>query len=199
MALCKKADRVCSRSERKTTYILSRYFCVDNFNYSTCKISFKFHRLSVFSLNNAIIFRNSRQTVLLFLVLVSPSAYRNFFLTMLDDGNGTRQLYSTSFVQHRRRFVENKPDHVKELIRLVKYWASRFLPKKLQKSYPLELITIYLWEKAGKPSALSKAQGLRSVLEVLTNLDSLRVYWSYMAGVDYQLNETIIRKLDMRR
>ncbi|XP_033641834.1 2'-5'-oligoadenylate synthase 1A-like isoform X2 [Asterias rubens] len=125
-------------------------------------------------------------------------SYRYLFLTMLDVGNGTRQLYSTSFVQHRRRFVKDKPDHVKELIRLVKYWASRFLPKKLQKSYPLELITIYLWEKAREPSALSKAQGLRSVLEVLTKLDRLRVYWSYMAGVDYQLNETIIRKLDMR-
>ena len=119
---------------------------------------------------------------------------------MLDVGHGTRAFYSASFVQHQVQFVKEKPGHVKELIRLVKYWASKYLPDKLQKSYPLELITIYLWEKAGKPGRrLSKARGLRSVFEVLTNLNSLRVYWSYMPGVDYQLNETIIRKLDMKR
>ncbi|XP_071805382.1 2'-5'-oligoadenylate synthase 1A-like [Asterias amurensis] len=125
-------------------------------------------------------------------------SYRKLFLTMLDCGNGTRQLYSASFVQYRKQFVKEQPGYVKELIRLVKYWASRFLPKYLQKSYPLELITIYRWEKAGKPSYLDKAQGLRSVLKVLTKLDRLRVYWSYMSGVDYQLNEIIIRKLDMK-
>ncbi|XP_071805938.1 2'-5'-oligoadenylate synthase 1A-like [Asterias amurensis] len=127
------------------------------------------------------------------------SSYRNMFLSMLDVGHGTRGFYSAAFVQHQKRFVGERPGYLKALIRLVKFWASKYLPAKLKKSYPLELITIYLWEKAGKPSALSKAQGLRSVLEVLTNLDSLRVYWNYMSGVDDQLNETIIRKLDMKR
>jgi hypothetical protein len=118
---------------------------------------------------------------------------------MLDVGHGTRGYYSASLVQHQVRFVKEKPGHVKALIRLVKYWAARYLPDKLKKSYPLELITIYLWEKAGEPGALSKARGLRSVLEVLTKLDTLRVYWKYMSGVDDQLNETIITKLDMKR
>ena len=117
---------------------------------------------------------------------------------MLEVGNGTRQLYSASFVQYRKRFVKEQPGHVKELIRLVKYWASRFLPKYLKKSYPLELITIYRWEKAGKPRYLDKAQGLRSVLEVLTKLDRLRVSWKYMHNDDH-LEETIIRKLKMER
>ncbi|XP_033642469.1 2'-5'-oligoadenylate synthase 1A-like [Asterias rubens] len=132
-------------------------------------------------------------------------ANRNMFESMLDVGTDdvgreTREFYYASFVEHQVRFVKEQPSHVKELIRLVKYWASRFLPKYLQKSYPLELITIYRWEKAGKPGRrLNKARGLRSVLEVLTKLDRLRVYWNFMDGVDDNLNETIIKRLNMER
>ena len=118
---------------------------------------------------------------------------------MLSKGHRTRQYCSPSLVHRQVQFVKEQPGNVKELIRLVKYWASRFLPKYLQKSYPLELITIYLWEKAGKPERrLNKAQGLRSVLEVLTKLDRLRVSWKYMHNDDH-LEETIIRKLKMER
>ncbi|XP_071805379.1 2'-5'-oligoadenylate synthase 1A-like [Asterias amurensis] len=133
---------------------------------------------------------------------------RNTFLSMLDVGHETRAFLSASFVEHQVRFVGNQPKDVKELICLVKYWASRFLPEKLQKSYPLELITIDRWEKAEKAEQpgrrlrrrrLNKAQGLKSVLEVLTNLNRPPTYWSYMPGVDDQLNETIITKLNMER
>ncbi|XP_033641804.1 2'-5'-oligoadenylate synthase 3-like isoform X3 [Asterias rubens] len=124
----------------------------------------------------------------------------DMFRSMLEVGNGTRQLYSASFVQDQVQFVKDQPGYVKELIRLVKYWASRFLPKYLQKSYPLELITIYLWEKAGEPGRrLSKARGLRSVLEVLTNLDELCTSWQDK-HIDEDLSEdNIIKKDKMKR
>ena len=119
--------------------------------------------------------------------------------SMLDVGHGTRAFYSASFVQHQVQFVKEQPGNVKELIRLVKYWASRFLPKYLQKSYPLELITIYLWEKAGKPGRrLNKAQGLRSVLEVLTNLEELCASWQYKHN-DEHITQDIIKKDNMKR
>ena len=118
---------------------------------------------------------------------------------MLSKGHRTRQYCSPSLVHRQVQFVKEQPGNVKELIRLVKYWASRFLPKYLQKSYPLELITIYLWEKAGRPERrLNKAQGLRSVLEVLTNLEELCASWQYKHN-DEHITQDIIKKDNMKR
>ncbi|XP_071805795.1 2'-5'-oligoadenylate synthase 3-like isoform X2 [Asterias amurensis] len=129
----------------------------------------------------------------------SHSSYEEMFRYMLSKGHGTRQYCSPSLVHRQVQFVKEQPGNVKELIRLVKYWASRFLPKYLQKSYPLELITIYLWEKAGRPERrLNKAQGLRSVLEVLTNLEELCASWQYMHK-DEHITQAIIKKDNMER
>ncbi len=129
----------------------------------------------------------------------SHSSYDKMFRYMLNEKYRTRQYCSPSLVQRQVKFVKEQPGNVKELIRLVKYWASKFLPKYLQKSYPLELITIYLWEKAGKPERrLDKARGLRSVLEVLTNLEQLCASWKYMHSDDH-IKEDIIRKDNMER
>ena len=117
------------------------------------------------------------------------------FRDMLEIGNAGRQFYSASLVKRQLTFVKEQPSYVKELIRLVKFWANKFLPEYLQKSYPLELITIRLWEEAGKPDRkLSKAQGLKSVLKVLTNLEELCVYWQY-GHDDYELGEMVISRL----
>ncbi|XP_038076374.1 inactive 2'-5'-oligoadenylate synthase 1B-like [Patiria miniata] len=108
-------------------------------------------------------------------------AHADMFRAMLQLPNGyDREFYSASLVEHQLQFMEPKPGHVKALIRLVKYWAYECLPDTLHKSYPLELITVYRWENAGKPERISKAQGLKDVLQVLTNLRGLRHYWAYL-------------------
>ncbi|XP_038044258.1 uncharacterized protein LOC119718899 [Patiria miniata] len=113
--------------------------------------------------------------------MVERAAHADMFRAMLQLPNGyDREFYSASLAQHQLQFMERIPGHVKALIRLVKYLAYECLPDKLHKSYPLELITVYRWENAGKPQRISKAQGLKDVLQVLTNLRGLRHYWTYL-------------------
>ena len=116
---------------------------------------------------------------------------------MLLMGDTDRGYYSASLVKYQRDFVGDQPGYVKELIRLVKYWAYTQLPKNLQKSYPLELITIYCWEEAGSPARFSKAQGLKAVLQILTNLGRLRHYWQELYSAE--LAEAAISKLGLRK
>ncbi|XP_022096925.1 2'-5'-oligoadenylate synthase 3-like [Acanthaster planci] len=122
-------------------------------------------------------------------------AHSDMFRAMLQLPNGyDREFYSASLAEHQLKFVAEKPGYVKALIRLVKYWAYECLPEKLQTSYPLELITIYRWENAGKPVHFSKAQGLKDVLQVLTNLRGLRHFWTYL--YDASLANQAIKQLD---
>ena len=121
------------------------------------------------------------------------------FKAMLQlHSDSDREFYSASLAEHQLAFVKKQPGYVKELIRLVKYWANDYLPEHLQKSYRLELITIHLWQAAGEPLKFSKAQGLKNVLKVLTNLMALRVYeWNYI--YDAGLAQTAITQLGMRK
>ena len=81
-------------------------------------------------------------------------------------------------------FIKKKPGVVKELIRLVKYWINKTVRAelgnlKLPASYPMELITIYTWEKAGRPRAFDRLKGLKAVLNVIGNESrGLNHYWT---------------------
>ncbi|XP_022096923.1 2'-5'-oligoadenylate synthase 1A-like [Acanthaster planci] len=120
----------------------------------------------------------------------------DIFKEMMQLGGYDRGLYSASLVKYQRDFVKNQPCTVKELIRLVKFWAHTCLPQALQKSYPLELITIYRWENTGKPALFKNVQGLKDVLRFLSALQVLRHYWTEM--YDEELAEQSITKLGHR-
>ncbi|XP_038076657.1 2'-5'-oligoadenylate synthase 1A-like [Patiria miniata] len=108
-----------------------------------------------------------------------------------------RGFYSASFVEKQRDFVIDQPDDVRNLIRMVKYWAYTRLPKRLQKSYPLELITIYCWEKAGEPESFEIVEGLKAVLEVLESQPwKRRKFWTDYYSKDFALD--IIKTLGMK-
>ncbi len=126
--------------------------------------------------------------------------HSDMFRAMLQlHDNRDREFYSASLAEHQLSFVGNQPGYVKELVRLVKYWASDNLPENLQKSYRLELITIHLWEEAGKPVRFSKAQGLKNVLQVLTRLTALRVTsWADSNLYDATLAQTAVNQLGMQ-
>ncbi|PVD20450.1 hypothetical protein C0Q70_18606 [Pomacea canaliculata] len=58
------------------------------------------------------------------------------------------QQFSASLAQLQRDFVKDVPEHVKKAIRLVKLWKKE---NHLDiRSYSLELLTIYVWQIAGK-------------------------------------------------
>ncbi|XP_038076302.1 2'-5'-oligoadenylate synthase 1-like [Patiria miniata] len=126
---------------------------------------------------------------------ISGSTMGSLFRKMLQMRGYDRGFYSASLVKFQREFVKNLPAYVKDLIRLVKYWAYTCLPPALRKSYPLELITIHRWEEAGRPSRFKKAQGLRDVLQTLTDLNQLKIYW--MEHYDRVLAELSIEKLGL--
>ena len=91
-------------------------------------------------------------------------------------------FYSASLVKLQVEFVSPIPANVKNLIRLVKYWRKTYVPetatrRRLPTSYVLELITIHLWECAGKPSSFDTAKAFHSVMEALVDVKNLHVIW----------------------
>ena len=91
--------------------------------------------------------------------------------------------YSAGFVSLQTQFVKGQPPIVKNLIRLVKYWRKTCIEDKstgktrLPSSYPLELITIACWEKAGEPKSFDIRAGFKAVLQQLVDNCHINVCW----------------------
>lgn len=49
---------------------------------------------------------------------------------------------------------------------------------KIPKSYALELLTIYAWERAGKPNEFRMEQGLKCILESLVDYKDINISWT---------------------
>ena len=94
-----------------------------------------------------------------------------------------RKYYSAHFVSLQVEFVKGQPPIVKDLIRLVKYWRKTSIEDKstgetrLPSSYPLELITIHCWEKAGKPESFDIRAGFKAVLQQLVEYCDINIRW----------------------
>ncbi|XP_048451311.1 2'-5'-oligoadenylate synthase 1A-like [Rhincodon typus] len=111
---------------------------------------------------------------------------RNLYRQLFNCGDDVKiQLYSISLLQYQVDFVKASTVGVKDLIRLVKHWfrtsfakrteANRF--RRLPSSYTMELITIHVWQLAGKPIFFSFIQGLRAVLKFLVNCTGIFIIW----------------------
>ena len=95
------------------------------------------------------------------------------------------EYYSAALVKLQVEFVkepeERRPENVKNLIRLVKYWRKTYIPQtgheRLPPSYLLELLTIHAWEKAKCPKKFNIKIGFKAVMELLENHSNLRVSW----------------------
>ncbi|XP_072036193.1 2'-5'-oligoadenylate synthase 1-like [Amphiura filiformis] len=110
-----------------------------------------------------------------------PQIYEAMLRRSKDD----REFYSVSLVKLQVDFIKTKPGVVKELIRLVKYWNSQVVGSVLKgkwplpTSYPMELITVLAWERAGSPSSFNRLQGFKAVLSIIaTELPTLSKYWT---------------------
>ena len=113
----------------------------------------------------------------IFFVLGRDRLYKK----MLNDALMHRPYYSAALVTIQRDFVKERPALVKDLIRLVKYWSKTYIQqsgsKNVPPSYLLELLTIHAWENANRPESFDMKTGLKAVMEVLKNHQSLRVSW----------------------
>ena len=102
-------------------------------------------------------------------------------MEMIGCTPGDRRYYSAHFVDLQVEFVQDQPAIVKDLIRLVKYWRKTCIADtgetRLPSSYPLELITIACWEKAGKPKPFDIRAGFKAVLQQLVDYYDINVRW----------------------
>ncbi|XP_071804973.1 2'-5'-oligoadenylate synthase 1A-like [Asterias amurensis] len=103
----------------------------------------------------------------------------HMFNKMQQSSPGAREYYSPSLVKDQVEFVKKQPTAVKSLIRMVKVWAGQCLPESLRKSYPLELLTIHMWERAGSPKSFKLARGFRCVITIFTS------YCKYLQPVNW--------------
>ena len=108
---------------------------------------------------------------------------------MFHCSENDRRYYSAALVNRQVEFVKYQPPNVKNLIRLVKYWRKTCIEDKangsrLPSSYPLELITIHCWEKAGRPGSFDTRAGFKSVLQRLVGYHQINAVWyeNYDAG-----------------
>ena len=111
-----------------------------------------------------------------------------------------RRYYSAHFVSLQVEFVKGQPPIVKDLIRLVKYWRKTCIEDtgkiRLPSSYPLELITIHCWEKAGKPQSFDIRTGFKAVLQQLVEYCNINVRW--YINYDKALAKRTIKRMSKR-
>ncbi|CAK8695465.1 unnamed protein product [Clavelina lepadiformis] len=112
---------------------------------------------------------------------------KNAIFELIANCKNTDQLLllNTCLLQLQVEFVRQRPRILHDLIRLVKHWkrvsfgkaTSECSYRRMPNSYTLELITIYTWEKHGKPIRFSLTHGLAAVFKVLTKYENLCVVW----------------------
>ncbi|XP_063127107.1 2'-5'-oligoadenylate synthase 1A isoform X2 [Rattus norvegicus] len=94
---------------------------------------------------------------------------------------GKEGEFSTCFTELQRNFLKQRPTKLKSLIRLVKHWyqlCKEKLGKPLPPQYALELLTVYAWERGNGITEFNTAQGFRTILELVTKYQQLRIYWT---------------------
>ncbi|XP_074153318.1 2'-5'-oligoadenylate synthase 2 [Sminthopsis crassicaudata] len=94
------------------------------------------------------------------------------------------------FTQLQRRFFSNLPRKLKDLILLVKHWYQEKLKQdSLPLQYALELLTVYAWEQGSGKDDFNIAEGILTVLELITKYNELCIYWT----VNYDFEDETIR------
>nr|XP_008534055.1 PREDICTED: 2'-5'-oligoadenylate synthase 1-like [Equus przewalskii] len=108
--------------------------------------------------------------------------YRKLYLCKDSD---EAQLCALALLPYQVDFVKASVGRVKELVRLVIHWFKTSFAnpteenkfRRLPSSYTVELLTIYVWELAGKPLLFSLVQGLRAVLKLLVQYTEIDIVW----------------------
>ncbi|XDB51731.1 hypothetical protein ABFV05_005347 [Capra hircus] len=105
-------------------------------------------------------------------------------LHLCKDGDEA-QLCALALLRYQVDFVKASGLRVKELIRLMIHWLKTSFAspteenkfRRLPSSYTVELLTIYIWERAEKPLSFSLVQGMRAVLKLLVQYAAIDVVW----------------------
>ncbi|XP_068419766.1 2'-5'-oligoadenylate synthase 2 isoform X1 [Eschrichtius robustus] len=103
--------------------------------------------------------------------------------------------FSICFTELQEKFFSNHPSKLKDLILLVKYWCQKCQEKLKDSSllplYALELLTVYAWEQGCGAEDFDIAEGIRTVLELISKQEQLCVYWT----VNYNFEDETVRNI----
>ncbi|XP_037367433.1 2'-5'-oligoadenylate synthase 2 [Talpa occidentalis] len=129
----------------------------------------------------------------------SPGIYRDL-IRSLNETRASPGEFSACFTELQRKFFDNRPQKLKDLILLIKHWWHQKCQKKLNNSslqpiYALELLTIYTWEQGSGAENFSIEEGLRSVLRLMEQQEKLCVYWT----VNYNFEDETVRNMLLRQ
>lgn len=106
--------------------------------------------------------------------------------------------HAACFAELRRNFVNIRPPKLKSLMLLVKHWYRQVTTRNkggeassaaLPPAYALELLTVFAWEQGCEKEKFSMAEGLRTVLRLIQQHQSLCVYWT----VNYSVQDPALR------
>ncbi|XP_052024443.1 inactive 2'-5' oligoadenylate synthetase 1C-like [Apodemus sylvaticus] len=117
-------------------------------------------------------------------VEVDCEMYNKLYAQLIRECNilKTEGKFSICFTDLQQNFLWKRPLELKNLILLVKHWyqlCEEKLRQPLPPQYALELLTVYAWECGAQDSSeLYTAQCFRTVLELITKYQHLRVYWT---------------------
>ncbi|ELK15473.1 2'-5'-oligoadenylate synthetase 2 [Pteropus alecto] len=113
----------------------------------------------------------------------------------LDMTKASPGEFSVCFTKLQQNFFNNRPRKLKDLILLVKYWHQQCQKKlkdpSLPPSYALELLTVYAWEQGCGAEAFDIVEGIKMVLELITQWKHLCVYWT----VNYNFEDETVRNI----
>ncbi|XP_037385256.1 2'-5'-oligoadenylate synthase 1A-like [Talpa occidentalis] len=109
--------------------------------------------------------------------------YRKLYLC---DDSDEAQLCALALLPYQVDFVKASVMRVKELIRLMIHWFRTSFAKTTEENkyvpetsptYTVELLSIHVWELAGKPLFFSLVQGMRAILKLLVQYAEIDVVW----------------------
>uniref|UniRef100_A0A5F8G5Q4 2'-5' oligoadenylate synthase n=1 Tax=Monodelphis domestica TaxID=13616 RepID=A0A5F8G5Q4_MONDO len=118
----------------------------------------------------------------------SPEVYRN----LIKSKNSACES-SIFFTELQGSFFKTRPRKLKNLILLVKCWYQQYQKRLWKDSFPLqyalELLTVYAWEQGSDQEEFNTAEGILTVLELISQYDMLCIYWT----VNYNFEDETIR------
>lgn len=122
-----------------------------------------------------------------------PQVYSSLLSSSYQAGE-----HAACFAELRRNFINTRPPKLKSLMLLVKHWyyqvVTRYKGGKaagnvLPTAYALELLTVFAWEQGCGEQKFSLAEGLRTVLRLIQQHQSLCIYWT----VNYSVEDPAIK------
>lgn len=130
-----------------------------------------------------------RSTSLSTLDIVSPSNFRHGVILVTSGGQGLPiDIWFLDFIPLS---LEEPGPQISHCPFLLPQCQKKLKDPSLPPSYALELLTVYAWEQGCGAEAFDIVEGIKTVLELITQWKHLCVYWT----VNYNFEDETVRNI----